>query len=59
MVEVEYFASADLAPLGDPAGAASSLDAGLAAADWVEAVRALNVLRQLVVHHPEACASRL
>lgn len=58
-VEVEYVASADLAPLDDPAASAAGLEAGLGAADWLEAVRALNVLRQLVVHHPDTCAPQL
>jgi hypothetical protein len=32
---------------------------GLEAADWLEAVKALNLLRQLVVHHPDACSAQL
>ena len=59
MVEVEYVASADLAPLDDSAGAAASLTEDLGTADWVAAIKALNVLRQVVVHHPEACSAQL
>lgn len=32
---------------------------GLEASDWLEAVKALNLLRQLVVHHPDACSAQL
>lgn len=59
VVEVEYVAREDLAPLEAPDAALAAALAGLEGSDWVEAVRCLNLLRQLVAHHPEACASQL
>lgn len=48
-----------LQPLDDAAAALAALPPGLEAADWLEAVRALNTLRRLAVRHPDACAPQL
>ncbi|KAL4859361.1 DNA-directed RNA polymerase I subunit 2 [Chlorella vulgaris] len=58
-VDVEYVAAADLQPVDDTAAALAQAVAGLEASDWVQSVQALNLLRQLVVCHPETCASQL
>ena len=46
-------------PVEDAAAVLAAALAGLEAADWLEAVKALNLLRQLVVHHPDACVAQL
>ena len=46
-------------PLEDPSAVVESTLAGLESSDWVEATRALNVLRQLAVHHPETISPYL
>lgn len=48
-----------LQPVNDTAAALESLAPGLGAADWMEAVRTLNLLRQLAAHHPGSCAQQL
>lgn len=58
-VDVEYPPREELQPLDDPAAALEACLAGLESADWVEAVRALNTLRQLAVHHPAAAQPEL
>ncbi|KAI7837337.1 hypothetical protein COHA_008852 [Chlorella ohadii] len=58
-VEVEYVASQDLQPVDDVAATLAAALPGLEASDWLEAVKALNLLRQLVVHHPDACSAQL
>lgn len=50
---------AELTPLDDPAAALAALPAGLDSADWVEVLRSLLVLRQLTVHHADACRDQL
>lgn len=50
---------AGMQPLEDPSAVVESTLAGLESSDWVEATRALNVLRQLAVHHPETISPYL
>lgn len=58
-MDVEYVPRAELAALEDPGAASAALPAGLDSPDWVEVLRSLLVLRQLTVHHPEACSPQL
>ena len=58
-VEVEYVAREDLQPVEDTGAALALAVPGMEAGDWLEVVRALNLLRQLVVRHPDACSSQL
>ncbi len=39
--------------------ALEAAQAGLASADWVETIKGLNLLRQLAVHHADACSGQL
>ncbi|CAD7699539.1 unnamed protein product [Ostreobium quekettii] len=54
-VDIEYVASADLQRLEHPKKAAEGLLDNLAAKDWVAQCDALNLTRQLAVHHKEDC----
>lgn len=58
-VDVEYVPREELQPVEDPAATLEACMAGLEASDWVEAVRALNLLRQLAAHHPAVCQPQL
>lgn len=46
-------------PVEDAAATLAAALPGLEASDWLEAVKALNLLRQLAVHHPDTCATQL
>ena len=48
-----------LQPADDAAATLAAALPGLEAADWLEAVKALNLLRQLAVHHPDTCSAQL
>ncbi|GAB4822816.1 hypothetical protein N2152v2_009862 [Parachlorella kessleri] len=58
-IEVEYVPRDQLQPVEDAAAAVEACSSGLDSADWVEAVKALNLLRQLVVHHANSCQDKL
>lgn len=52
-IDVEYLPRDELQALDKPVEAISACQAGLQAADWVDTVKGLNLLRQLAVHHQE------
>eukprot|EP00803_Ostreobium_quekettii_P004823 evm.model.scf_1934.2 EVM.evm.TU.scf_1934.2 scf_1934:21977-26146(-) len=54
-VDIEYVATADLQPLADSRKAAEGVLDALASKDWVAQCDALNLTRQLVVHHKQDC----
>lgn len=58
-VDMEYINTENLVPLEDPKKAAEELLSELASKDWVAQCHALNLTRQLAVHHKEECQPML
>lgn len=54
-VDLEYINTEDLVQLEEPKKAAEDLLSDLASKDWVAQCAALNLTRQLAVHHKEEC----